>query len=445
MDDNSNHSIKHSTSPRLNFINGLSDKALSRTLGFLEGREKKAAASVCKKWNVILHNNDFLYYPLGYQEPVCHYLKIIGAEEAHQKEMGEGVKIAIIDCGWFDCNGDTKDAITQSTKDRLSHLKQTYENKNHANFVASIIHSIAPKAQLEVFTPASEDYGGTDQAWEEWCSKTIHQVILLKVDFINMSIGWREKECDFPPLIAKALCAARDAKIGTLIAASNDNVAFNSVTLGENMYKGLGACLKEMGGYTKMVVGTAYSREDLPLEPIGETFYRYSNNLSAECINHSFAAPGQDILSFGVASKEGVWSGTSASTAMATGAAASVKSQARHLNPAEVFSALDQSARKIVLHPITKEQFIKLYASVHTRELLTAYERSRRSSSRGRGGLMNRGTRSKTMTFDEYVESRYQDEIKLPSHRFGQGVIYIPSALKWLEQQQKPIVSENFQ
>lgn len=187
MDDRNNDSTKHPTLPCLNFINDLSDKALSRTLGSLEGREKKAAASVCKKWRVILYNNDFLYYPLGHQNPVCHHLKIIGAQQ--QGALGEGIKIAVIDAGWFDCKGDTREAITQATKDRLSPLQPMDDDDDHSNLVASIIHGIVPKAQLEVFTP-SHPYTDADPAGTEWCATAIHQAIGAKVDFINMSIGW---------------------------------------------------------------------------------------------------------------------------------------------------------------------------------------------------------------------------------------------------------------
>src|SRR5207244_14181 len=102
------------------------------------------------------------------------------------EKRGVGVKIAVIESGGFDCEGDTQSVITQATKDRYSQ-QDLRGSKGHLNFVASIIagtNGIASQSELEVIP-----YEGNSGAPGKAIAIAIEQAIEAKVDFINMSIG----------------------------------------------------------------------------------------------------------------------------------------------------------------------------------------------------------------------------------------------------------------
>ncbi len=286
---------------------------------------------------------------------ICNHHKIINTKAAHQNGIyGKGIKIGIIDCGWFNCQGDTKKQLTKSTIERLANL-QLNENENekegdlwgHSNLVASIIagkHGIAPQAELEVF---SAPYDSEGQNFVDWTVDAIKQAITAKVDFINMSIGWGKQDEQFPEELKKALYAARDAGIGVLIAASNDNSKEEKVALGKNMYIGIGEFLKEMNGYARMVVATKYTDGGWGREEHWED----SNSLFGPIIqNYGNAAPGKDILSCGANCEEVVWSGTSAATPIITAVAALAKCNFRNLNNADILNIVANSSRKTPLY-----------------------------------------------------------------------------------------------
>lgn len=452
--DSSDETVrKQSVQPIIISFNQLPRKVASIILNSLDVTDKRNALQVSKVWHSTVSDLKYLYYTLEYDTPICNYLEIIGAKIAHRKEIfGKGVKIAIIDSGWFDCNGDTNSVITQSTRARMHQIPSNQNDDcHHSNWVASIIagkHGIAPQAQLEIFSEPSKKCK-TDQdwnEWEKWCTNAIHQAITAKVDFINMSIGWREVGCNFPQTIATALYGARDAKIGVFISASNENIKLNSVTLGINMYKGIGTFLREMRGYARMIGGLDYCKDYGPPYNIQERYMKGSNDFSEECQDYGLMSPGKDILSFGINAEPAVWSGTSAATPMATAAAALVKSLTPYLDNAVILNILDQSARKTILNHITKDDYLNMDAKAAPQVSLKArYDREIGSSFRGRGGGAHKNTGSRKISFDEYVESEYQRDIKLKPHHFGQGVIYIPAALKRAEQYNNARPSGSFQ
>src|SRR5690349_21858680 len=103
------HSMVHS-------FDQLPDRPLSITLRLLSNDEKKSASTVSKKWYSTLFNHKFIYYTLDFKDPICNYLKIIEADKAHREgHFGDGVTIAVIDCGLFSCDSDIREAITQTT------------------------------------------------------------------------------------------------------------------------------------------------------------------------------------------------------------------------------------------------------------------------------------------------------------------------------------------
>lgn len=294
---------------------------------------------------------------------VTDHRKIIGADIPQDKQ-GDGVKIAIIESNWFDCEGDTKSSITQTTKDRLSQKNPETEIANgHINFVASIIagkNGIAPQAQLEVIR-----YEG----FSKEIGTAIRQAIEAKVDFINMSVGFGAIGSDFPQELRQPLLEARDAGICILLAAGNENhLVSTGVTLGLGMYKGLDKILEEMNGYMRIVVSTSYEKkkaeEELDFCPysykknkgvakdgygqqtIEEKASYFSNSLNAIIAKYGIAAPGDLILAHELGSKPKIDSGTSFATPIVVAAAALVKSNFPHLKNVDVLNILEKSARK---------------------------------------------------------------------------------------------------
>lgn len=397
-------------------FNCLKDETKAKILCCLSKHERKLASSVCKDWSSTIANIPFLYIPMGQTRFITNHHEIIGADIAHEKNIyGEGVKIAIIDGNWFDCLSDTKDALTQTTKDRLSHHLPSENEPGHSNLVSSIIagkRGIAPKSQLEVFSQSdssihTKEDPDWDQKWENWCSTAINAAISTKVDFINLSIGWGGIIDQFPESIEKSLYLARDAGIGVLWAGSNSDF----LHLGEDMYKNFDKIVENMKGYLRVVVSTKYEVcnnggvKDYPF-----CFSLNGDSQSCSTIqNYGIAAPGSNILSCGTHYKEIVWSGTSPATAMITASAALVRSQSPHLSNADILDILAQSARKTELNPKVKEIY---FTNNEISVACFLYKRSK-----------------KQKTFEEYLERCYQRHILLKPKYFGQGVVNIPAAL----------------
>lgn len=379
--------------------------------------------------------------PIIYQTPddkiIVNHRKIIGEDQVTH-DSGEKCKIAVIDSGWFDCkSGDVRQVLSKSTKKRLGHLypikkeKDDTDSFGHTNWVSSIIggrNGIAPKAELEVFSVSNS--WKSEKKWVDWCAKAIRKSIKSKVDFINMSIGWDDEDGNFPSEIEKALYKASAAGIGVLLAASND-----SLTIGTHVYKGLGRVLQNMKGYMRIVASSGYKTKVSQDKNqnfswrVSEYPSEFSNWLSEDCIPYCLTAPGENILSYGVNQNEAIWEGTSAATPIVTALATIIKSKAPHLNASEIFSILDESARKTKINPKSFEECVQPKLS----KLLNSYNRRCRES--GRHAEIIDGPESgkeNREAFMRFVDDFYEDHIKLPTSRYGQGVVNIAKAFEIL-------------
>lgn len=299
------------------------------------------------------------------------YRKIIKADGPHDKR-GEGVKVAIIESRWFDPEGDTKSALTQTTKDRLIHNNPPRNQADgHINCVASIIagtNGIAPQSELEIIhyttttivfenieieSPA--DYKNPNSAIrkaldakDDYASlvAAIRQAIDAKVDFINLSIGFGSVGSNFPQALHQPLLEARDAGIGIVLAAGNqDNLGRFGVVLGNNQFKGFADFLGKMQGHMRIAVSTSYEKNE-KTGKIEEIKSGFSNRVDWQVAQYTYAAPGDRIRSYGINSVPQIMSGTSFSTPMVVGAAALLKSNFQHLTNVQILDILAQTTRK---------------------------------------------------------------------------------------------------
>ena len=313
---------------------------------------------------------DIFYTPEGHSKEAINHHKIIGADVAHARNVfGEGVKVAVIDMEWFDCESDTKSALTETTKQRMAQFQAPLtKNESHSNLVASLIagkQGIAPKVQLEVFSQPEETfYADYDKdkcnKFDDWIVKAIRQSIEEKADFINMSIIFGDVGMRFPQPIAEALYAARDAGIGIILCAGNERTqAGGNSYVGSGTYPNFGKIVENMNGHLRLAVATRYHNDYVGI--VNESFASFSNVLSYDIQAYGLAAPGEQILSCAVGSKEIIWNGTSCSAPIITASAALVLSNSPHLKGkgAEVLKILDESARKTMLNPITLEEYRK--------------------------------------------------------------------------------------
>lgn len=241
------------------------------------------SASEAMEMDIVFDDSIFL------TQHCINYRKIIGADVPYDK-CGEGVKIAVIENRYFDPEGDTKSALTQKTKDRLSQNNpERNQADGHINCVASIIagtNGIVPQSQLEII------HYERDPNNNESLVTAIRQAIDAKVDFINMSIGFGSIGCDFPQELHQPLLEARNAGIGIMLAAGNEyHLRSGGVTLGSSMYKGFGAFLEEMQGHMKIVVSTSYKESEGADKNVKYNLRLLSPNPSSELL--SLIKPGE--------------------------------------------------------------------------------------------------------------------------------------------------------
>ena len=354
---------------------------------------------------------------------VVNHHKIIGMERIHSSDLGAGSKIALIDTGWFDCKSDVQHSLTERTTSTLSHFSPDDQEKEseqfgHCNLVASIIagkNGIVPKVQLEIFSVPYKFNSAKE--WIDWCSASIIRAVEYQVDMMNLSIGWGHIGDSFPQEIEQALYKARDAGIGVILSASNDN-RYDCVFLGRNMYIGIDQVLKNMKGYMRVAVATDYfQKEDGAIE---EKIADFSNHLDIPCASYGLAAPGVSILSYGPDQKETVWSGTSASAPVISAAAIIVKNKYPELSNAEIFDRLSASARKTQFNPPTIGDYRTKKMSQPNYK--NQYIRFCANKGIKRGGMFQKGE-CHSENFNAFIEEEYEKSIRLFPIHFGQGVI----------------------
>ena len=248
----------------------------------------------------------------------------IGVEEAHAVSTGQGAIVAVLDTGVDVAHPDLTGAIVSggwdfvdddaSPIDERSNLDRdddglVDEGAGHGTHVAGIILAVAPDARiLPVRVLDSEGIGTSVNV-----ARGISWAAAAGVDIINLSLGMNESA----DVIKKAIQDAEDAGIMVITAAGNrggeDPTHFPS-------------------RLSKVASVAATDPDDDPAY-----FSSYASSVD-------ISAPGVGILSTFLDGGYAVWSGTSMSTPMVSGAAALLLEESPLTDLAAFLNALDESA-----------------------------------------------------------------------------------------------------
>lgn len=286
------------------------------------------------------------------------HLKIISYEPT--SITGRGVKIAVIDAGYFDVSGDSKNSLTSSTIERFRNQhepsKEEQEGKlfGHLNTIASIIagnNGIAKDVELELFSVPQEIENGDDEVFNRWVAQFIREAIACKVDFISISLGFEKEgtvgKCSaFPEIVADALKDAKKMGIGILLCASNGSPEY---TLNENVYLGIADLLESLDGYALLVMGVKWNES--PDQLVMDKGYSYTDRLAPFIV----CAPSNKVLAFGVGIQQISCNGTSIATPMVAATAALIKSGNKNLNNQQVLNLISRTSQRFKAKNMRRE------------------------------------------------------------------------------------------
>ncbi len=315
--------------------------------------------------------------------PAMKFFEFLKIQELHDRRLtGKGIKVGVID-SWFDYEAkNLKSAITESTK-QLAPRKATKEyeaNKmrynvgfsqekgeyaitgHHGNHVASIVHEIAPSAEIKYINfQAEQGIGGKDV--EHYCL-AIDRAINSGVDFINFSLKFPSEgggvDGPLAPKIREKLIEAAQGGIGLIIALGNDqqteetNVYVNDlIELSES---------PEMNGRMILVAASQY-------EDGKERLASFSNHPELVNARKVIVAPGESIRAFGAGGYKVVKSGTSQASPMISGVSALVK---EHLTKLELHKQYGRT------HKYSKKDFIETKSMIMPENVFSLLLRSAR-------------------------------------------------------------------
>jgi len=237
---------------------------------------------------------------------------------------GRGVKIAVIDTGADYLHHDLQGRIAQK-KDIVG--KGSFCRDLHGTAVAGIIAAccgngigicgLAPRAEIIAIKAcrpiAEEKITATTTSY--WLSQGIDYAIVQKVQVINLSLGGPKD-----PLIADLVKEAFARGI-VIVAAAGD--------------KGLSTYPPYPAALSEVVAVAAVDNKGKP----------YAEGIKGEFI--ALCAPGVDIMTTSSGNKYNFYTGTSMAAAYVTAVVALVLQRHPHLEPKQVQSLLEQSARDL--------------------------------------------------------------------------------------------------
>lgn len=260
---------------------------------------------------------------------------------------GYGTKIGIID-GYFDPKSDTENVLSKSTKLAFSgkdpQLVVTLAQSgsfggDHANHVSSIIHRKALRAELRVIDiynePSVKDAGNHNAR----LIAAIDAAIESKVDFINLSLRIspdNDVDGKISKDLKKAFYRARDAGIGIIKSAGNNNEFTDSTSYTKSLVK----LLYKMKGSMIIVGAVAYDDEG------HENLASFSNK-AGMAYKYTVSAPGKDILAYGASNRLVKMSGTSMAAPVVTATASLLKEAYPDFSAKDILKSIRRSARKV--------------------------------------------------------------------------------------------------
>jgi hypothetical protein len=227
-------------------------------------------------------------------------------------------KLGVID-GYFDPRSDTRRSLSQSTespfldKDPQLVAYRAHSSRmggDHANHVSSIIHQIAQGAKLRIIDVYDEPSVKLKIGHTARLVAAIDAAIESKVDFINISqrissdTDWNGEVSEE---LKKALYRARDAGLGIIKSAGNDNEHIGSTPY----TKSLAELLYTMRG--SMILVGATGPEDRGHENLA-----HFSNKAGSAYKYMVSAPGTNISAYGASNVLVRMSGTSMAAPVVT-------------------------------------------------------------------------------------------------------------------------------
>jgi len=293
------------------------------------------------------------HYEKGRAQP-SPYIQVIDADEAWDRATGRGVTVALMDTGIAE-HPDLEDSVV-ARKDFVNDGATLLDPSGHGTFVAGLIaahgetfRGVAPDAKLVSLRVLDQRGNGTMHAVLAAFDWLLQNRAAMHIKVLNLSFGAPQRSSYHRELLAGVVESAWFAGVTVVAAAGNAGPHRGTIT---------------MPGADPFVI-TVGSFEDQGTVELNDD--RESEFSSRGPTRDGFAkpdvlAPGEHIVSLRVPgtamdrdgatiSPNGAYarlSGTSASTAMAAGAAADVLEARRGYSPTQVKGALIAAGRKIV-------------------------------------------------------------------------------------------------
>jgi subtilisin family serine protease len=283
------------------------------------------AAALAADPRVTLAQPDFVYdTSQGANDKSLTYgAQMIGADIVQNVARGDGVRLAMIDAGV-----DTGHAALAKKVAEYADVTGTgWTPDAHGTLVAGVIAGeasgggtiggVAPGVQLVTVKAcvAQSARRAAARCWSSTLARGIDLAAGKNVRVMNLSVGGPEDR-----LLARMVDAATKKGIAVVSAAGNDGPA------GKPSYP---------AAFEDVIAVTAVDAD-------GQLYSRATRGAFVD-----LAAPGVDILSTGPGGRTQLFSGTSAATAFASGAAALLLQQRATLTAAELASLLRTTARDL--------------------------------------------------------------------------------------------------
>jgi len=283
------------------------------------------AAALAADPRVTLAQPDFVYDTSqgANAKSLTYGPQMIGADIVQTVTRGEGVRLAVIDAGV-----DTGHAALARKVAEYADVTGTgWTPDAHGTLVAGVIASestgsdkaggIAPGAQLVAVKAcvAQSARRAAARCWSSTLARGIDLAAQKNVRIMNLSVGGPEDR-----LLARMVDAASKKGIAVVSAAGNDGPS------GKPSYP---------AAFENVIAVTAVDAE-------GRLYSQATRGAFVD-----LAAPGVDILSTGPGGRTQLFSGTSAATAFASGAAALLLQQRTTLTGAELAALLRDTAKDL--------------------------------------------------------------------------------------------------
>jgi hypothetical protein len=284
------------------------------------------AAALAADPRVTLSQTDFVYdTSQGKTTPphLTYGVQMIGADVVQSVSRGDGIRVAVIDAGV-----DTgHEALAKKVAEHADVTGTGWTPDAHGTLVAGVIASdgsgntsssgVAPGVQLVAIKScvALSARQAAARCWSSTLVKGLDMAMRKNVRIANLSVGGPEDK-----LLSRMVDTAVGKGIAVVSAAGND---------------GPGGKPSYPAAFENVIAVTAVDA---------------ASHLYAQATRGSFvdvAAPGVDVISTGPGGRTRLFSGTSAATAFASGAAALLLQQRPGLSQAELSKILRETAKDL--------------------------------------------------------------------------------------------------